>query len=588
MAENPSVVNDESGNNYGGINTGGSIGQAQLQYLENLQKLAQNMPAKPVAEGQYFPRGNDVQIGSVSGSIIGNQPIFAPTNRIPFGMFDEMRRNRAEQEAAYYKNFKTYLDKPLANIKAKLENPWAQPEFTAKLQNTADAWLDSYASKLGGDYIKAYVALQNDKNFNKVMTQYSQYAEIYNSVYKQAVETLVKAKDRANFYVSDAEIAEINQFIHAHDSLETLSIDQLSQKAERFAAKESMFKLAEAATAGTKTTVREYFEANPDINLSSDEQEAWVKNKITGDSKQVDVLINNVIEANPWIKEDNTQKALLESEIRNRIQFGVEKEIQLVKKENAERDMAIKKFGVTVDEGGNVQLGERPAALVNARGTNALTYKAGGKPVNSYTGMTGYVLYNGKLRYVKLPDSYVMAPAAEYDIMGTGNGVPEGRYVESKIFFQTSSAYKPENVRTASKAGEITDQTVIGLGRGTDEKLPARLVDAINGEAIELYGETTILTPFDEARTLTESVWPEELPYLHKKMAASYGPYTARRDRYYSAKNKVEPTYAGPAPIDIPAGADMSFIEDTDKKTYRWNGKVVTGQQIWDKVGRGK
>ena len=131
---NPSVVKDDSGDNYGGINTGGSMAQAQTQYLDNLQKLAMNQPPKPLPESSYAPgESQGIERGTMSAPMIGSQPLFAASNQIPFGMMDDMRSSQAQAEFEYYKGLKTYMDKPLIDAKLKLANPIAPPATITKI-----------------------------------------------------------------------------------------------------------------------------------------------------------------------------------------------------------------------------------------------------------------------------------------------------------------------------------------------------------------------------------------------------------------------------------------------------------------------
>lgn len=582
MTDNPSIVNDASGNNYGGINTGASTGQAQMAYLENINSLIQKMPTKPLSNNQYFPgAGEGPQVGSYSGSMVGNVPIFAPTNLIPFGMLDEIKRNEAEKEAEYYKNFKTYLDKPISDIKAKLSNPWAQPEFNNKLQTTIDTWLDAYSAKFGGNYMKAYVALQNDKEFNKIMTGYSQYADIYNSVFKEATETLVKAQSPTEYYVSPAQIESINRFLHAHDNLENLSIDELGKKAEEFAAKQSVFKIAEAATAGIQNDIMTTFDADP--TMSTKDKIVYIKTKTTGEKGQAQKLYDTNTKAYPWILEDPANAALFKSQLENKIKYEEEKTIEQIEVADAKRDAELEKYGLGVDANGNPSFPTKPAALVNAQGSFAVTYNTtNAKPIQSVVNSTGYIIHNGKLRYVRLPESYSITPTSEYDITDPSSGVERGRYVESSISFGSTGVYTPENVRINST---LDTQVSLGPGRGASENQPAVLKDAFTGETIEVYGESTILFPFDQMKSIVVANIPH-MNYMHAQLEKAFGPYTKRRENLDKGgtKHKSQATLVEPIPLN--EGDGMDKVQDSPYIKYLWGGKVLTGAEVWDKVGR--
>jgi len=370
--DNPSIVNDESGNNYGGISTGGSMGQAQMQYLELLQSMAAKMPPKQLPNNQYFPGAGDVQIGTSSSKTLGSQPIFAASNLIPFGMLDEMKRAQAEQEVEYYKNLKAQLNKPLTDIKAKLENPFKQPEFNTKIQNTIDKSLDMYASKLGGNYMQAQVALSQDRNFQRTMQGYAEYADIYNSVYKDAVDVLAKSAKPAEYYVPPEQLAAVNKFVYSHDKLEDTSIDQLLKNGQEFKAKESVFKLAETATKGLKERVSDVYQESK--KMSTSDEKVWQKVRTYGDQAQVDAMVNDIETANPWIKEDESQHGLLVSAVKGQMKWGVEKEIEKIKTENAGRNSDLRKGGLKVDEEGNIEFGTRYIASLQSTVKNAVPF----------------------------------------------------------------------------------------------------------------------------------------------------------------------------------------------------------------------
>lgn len=581
---NPSVVNDASGNNYGGIGSG--AGQAQMQYLENLQRLAMRAGPGPMRGDQYAPGGSDVNVGQVSGSIIGSQPIFAAGNLIPFAMLDEMRQSQLEAEKDYYKNFKTYLDKPLSNITAKLDNPWAQPEFNTKIMQITDQMLESYASKFGGNYGQAYIALQNDKNYHRTLEGFAQYANIYNNVYKEAIDTLAKKDDPENYYVSDDQVAAINKFLHSHDQLENLSIEQLGKNAEEFSAKMSVFKLAEAVTSGVKEDVRSYFEQNPNANLSNDEQEAWVKTKITGDKDQAKNIIDTAVKANPWLKKDPDQLALFSQEVKNRVKYGVEQEVQMIKKENADRDMELKKYGIKTDTEGNIQFASKPSALTGNVGVNAVNYPISKTVVPTVSNMQVYVRdSSGSIKRVTLPNSYDMLPTSEYDLVDEGMPVVRGRYIEGKVNFVGEEPYTPSNERALVAGGKLKGTYSLGEGKSTAQAVPVKAVD-MNGNVVELFGEMTILAPYQSMKGQVESI--PYMSYVHEKVDAVTYPNGPRRDFGSTNNATASPELFKDEPIDVPDHADMDFIKNDPLIRYRMDGNVKTGKEIWDLYNKKK
>jgi len=579
---NPSVVNDASGSNYN-IGSGGSMGEAQMQYIENLQKLAMKMPPKPLSADQYMPgEASGIQQGTVSGSVIGSQPLFAASNLIPFGMMDEMKRSQAEAEAAYYAKLKPYLDKPLIDAKLKLNNVWAQPEFASKIQDITDKTVDSYAQKLGGNYMMAHIAASQDKNFNRTLQRAGEYANIYNEVAGEAIDTLTKANDPTNYYVSPEHVKAISDFIHAHDSLDTLSVDELAKRADEYKAKDSIFKLALASTAHLKEDVVDSAYKRSPL-MSTDEENVWVKTKTTGQKGQADDIFNNLVKANPWLQDDKVQRDLLKTEIDGNVKFGIETSIAQVRKSNADQTLALKKMGVDIQDDGSIKFHDTRTALVNGIGTNAVSFPNDAKPIPSSTGMDGYMLIKGAVRHVKADQSFDMTPKAEYDI-GSQVGyagdkkatqyLPPSRYDEVNVNLQSTAPYE------AQKQMKINNIMVpIGDPKGSIQPIEASLTDVDTGEVYKIMGNQTMLVPSNQLDRTVEANYPGML-YVHKALQnqSKYDPYSRGRELAGSSPEH---------PIILPAGSDMSKVQNDQGVYYQdVNGNVGTGATLHEKFNK--
>ena len=575
MAEdNPSVVNDASGSNYN-IGSGGSMGEAQMQYIENLQKLAMKMPPKPLSADQYMPgEAQGIQQGQVSGSIIGSQPLFAASNLIPFGMMDEMKRSQAEAEAAYYAKLKPYLDKPLIDAKLKLNNVWAQPEFASKLQNLSDKVVDTYASKFGGNYMMAHIAASQDKNFNRTLQRAGEYANIYNEVSGEAISTLTKANDPVNYYVSPEHVKAISDFIHAHDSLDTLTVDELAKRADEYKAKDSIFKLADAATAHIKDDIIESYSKSP--MMSTDQEDVWVKTKQSGTQGQAEDIFNNIVKANPWLKDDETQRNLLKTEIEGNVKFGVEKSIEKIKANDADQKLALKKMGVDVQDDGSIIFKSTRTALINGVGANAVSFP-NDKPMPSATGMDGYMLIKGSIRHVKADQSFQMVPKAEYDIGNeSAKNIPPARYAEINVDLKSTTPYDAQHFSSVKGV-----PIVVGDPKGMTQTEEAALTDVDTGEVYKIMGNQTMLVPSNQLDRTIEANYPG-MDYVHKALDEQSGMYPYSRDREFAGRSIDKP-------IVLPEGADLSIVRDDPGIFYRNSkGKVASGAAIHDIVRKQK
>lgn len=568
---NPSIVNDESGNNYGGIN----IGDAKLQYLENLNLLAQKMSPKPLRQEEYFPNSNQgVVQGNISSRTLGNVPLIATgPGLIPFGIMDEMERSKAEAEAKYYEGLKSEMDKPLFAQKLQLADPWRQPAFSQKVMDTADSYLSLYTKRFGGDTIKAYIATKNDKNFQKTIQSYQQYADMYNTVYQKAIEIEAARKSEKtgmDIYVDQDASKAIDRFLYSHENLTNLKPDELLDESKRIYSTLSATKLAESLTAGYKDQIKETNFAKS-ASMSTDELDVYI-NKLKTNEGAAEQIIKGGEEAYPWLKGNPEQKAIFERSIRNRVAFGETQAIKEIKKNNATRDLGLRKLG-WMDDKGQVQFQKKTSALVNAVGENAVSYPMI-EPIPTAVGMKAFVISDGQLHYVQLPESYAMQPTAEYDITKEGTGVMRGRYVEGKINFQSSQPYTPPDVVLTGTGKNI--QRTIMEGKKTTQVVPSQVEDIYTHELITLLGETTVLTPYDNMKSTVEAVLPN-LGYVHEQLDKRT--VEGERRAYSSGTSNPEA---------IPLTDSMTMDDIKPELQYIKNGRVVSGTELWDKYNAQK
>jgi hypothetical protein len=435
-----------------------------------------------------------------------------------------------------------------------------------------------------------------------MMTGYAQYADIYNSVFESATQTLVKAKEPDKYYVSDDQVSAINKFLHGHDKLEDLSIDQLGKYAEEFAAKQSVFKLAEAATAGIQSDVMTYFEKNP--TMSNEEQDAYIKTTITGAKNQADELYKNVVESQPWLKKDKVQADLLKKEIDNRVKYSVEKTYQQVQKANAQRDLELKKYGVDVQPNGSINFKEIPSSLVGDMGKNGMSYPVDfKKPIPTSANMQVWVrdAKTGTIKKVTLPDSYQMVPSAEYDLLNNQYiGVGNHRVIEGTINFQNIESYTPDGIRVAQKGGQFTDVADLGPGRGTTQIKPVQAVDD-SGNIVELMGATTVMANFESMKAQIEGNIPNTL-FVHQKLdemnypnpnRPDYGP--RRTTEKVDKANAASQGYTGAVqgtkdkPYSADSISDTNGVKNDPNVFYQWsNGVIESGAEMHKRLAETK
>ena len=567
MADNPSIVNDFSGNNYNiGEGIKGGLVDAQMAYLENLTNLVQK---RPMNQQQYFP-GYDqgLAVGNVSGSVIGNQPIFATGGGlIPFAILDEMDRAKSEAQAKYYEQIKKELDDPLFDQKIVAADPFMQPEFSQKVMDITDKYLEIYTQRLGGDVAKAYIATKYDKNFQKEIQTMANYANMYKSVYDE-VMSIKKAEVEDPMTVSKDALKAANDFIHNHDVIKDFSPDTLEGIMKKTVKTFSVLKLAESLTKGMQDTIK-------------DNARTYMKGgrKITESFKQTnkgvaEEIINNALKAHPELKDDPDRLEVFKRAVRNGVDSSVSSAISDIDEEMAKRNIELRKNGITFDDKGNMQFSVRPAAIVDARGTKAVSYPTQVRPASSYVGMTGYIRHNGKLVQVKFPESYDMSMVSEYNIQESYKsiGLVPDRYVEVRLDVQSTQPYTPEIYRTA-KGMPIT----MGEGKAGTQTVPSTL-QVLNSpdpsETLDMIGPTTVLVPFDELKTMVEA----NIPYM-KDVHDELEKQPSRESAFLPNTSSKEP----PVQVDvIPITSDTSVDDIDPNKSYTYNHKRYKGQEIID------
>jgi hypothetical protein len=574
MAEdNPSVVNDASGSNYN-IGSGGSMAQAQMEYIENLQKLAAKMPPKPLSTDQYMPgEAQGIQQGQVSGSIIGSQPLFAASNLIPFGMMDEMKRSSVEAEANYYAKLKPYLDKPLIDAKLKLSNPVAQPAFASKVQVVTDKMLDIATERQGGNHMMGYIALQHDPEYLKFLDSVGQYADMYNSVYGEALDTVKKMANPQDYYVSPDQKAAVNKFlttqdIFAKDSKNT-SFDGLVNETREFQAKASVFKLADAATEHLKEDVVDSAFYKSSL-MSTDEENVFVKTKTTGTKGQAEEIYNAIIKATPDL--DDSYKELLKKEIEGRVKYGVETSIAQVKQHDADQKLALKKMGVDVQDDGSIKFTSTKTALFDGVGYNAVNLSAM-KPIQSVTGMTGYVSVKGIIRHVAFDEAYPTTLKSEYDIgLGANSQVRPDRYTEVNMSLQSTEPYQVQKYYQM-KGIPIP----VGDPRGSTQPVPAVVRDVDTGVTYDIMGNQTILVEHEQLDKAVEANFPG-MDYVHREL---------QKDPYPHSTTGNLPTGHKDNPIKYTPGTTLDKIKNDPNVWYvNVGGKKTSGADLYNIVNK--
>ena len=152
----------------------------------DIDAYAGAIPAQ--AFSTYFPSmTNDIQKGSYSGRIIGNNPIYAPSALMPFGLIDARQNalkaaanKKALDNAAKAKKFQELTAPPTTEHKAVQQD----------LQNNFYTWLADAQKKAKDKYPgkDMYSALMDDPQFSKELNFYKNLGEYETQLVKQTAE----------------------------------------------------------------------------------------------------------------------------------------------------------------------------------------------------------------------------------------------------------------------------------------------------------------------------------------------------------------------------------------------------------------
>jgi len=218
------------------------------------QNYAGTIPAQSFST--YFPgMQNEINKGYYSGSIVGSNPIYAPSALMPYGLIDARQnalkgaadKKVAEQEA--FANKISSLRSPETQHKA------VQPEITQMFYKGLQEDIGDAQQKYGGDWAKKLWA---DPNFHKKLQTVKDVAG-YEDVGVKHVAELEAASEKGEFaltpYIQDA----IDNFKTGKFSLMSMSSDpEMQEKAKE------IFKVQPMLDA-VKTSARVAKAIEPDV-----------------------------------------------------------------------------------------------------------------------------------------------------------------------------------------------------------------------------------------------------------------------------------------------------------------------------------
>jgi hypothetical protein len=555
---NISVVDDPlTGGNYGGIKS-----DPYTEYVDNLFSTIQTPNPKALEANQYYPSANQgVQIGSMSNETMGNMPIFGSGRALfPRAVVDNFRQAQRKAEIDYLNKLGEIDVAEYQNI-TNLKNPRLQQGFTNKYMGELDSWLDEAATRLGGDYMKAYHALSVDPEYHKMRKQYEDYAATYNQVFDKAVEIMALPGDE----VSKESQMAAKDFVHKFENIDVNNIDTLVNSSEKLRKHVSIFDVAKNMTDGAadriRTTLTENFAAGKDAD-------SFVYDKITTEGyldSEINQMVEDAAEIHTFLQDDPAAKKMLTNQLKVQLGSVYKKEFETIKRDMTTTGRYLKNNNINVDANGDVELGDISTTFTRlpqgkmGKGRNGILYPTktqDGQPViiPTISGMSMYVKdRNNQVRLVRVPGTFDMTPNAEYDLASPQGWEHEpGRYVEGQIDFKHKKPYSQEDIKVLTEGGKVKGEYATGqVSKTSEEEVPLQVRDELTGEVIKLYGTLQVLAPFDAVKDNIQRA----LPFTNR------------------AHSRL-PGESFSAPTDTPQYAPKSIVNipDPDKEIYTISG----------------
>jgi hypothetical protein len=352
---NPSVVKEGKSSNYN--LTRGGLGQADINYIEDLEKTMSNPPAQTLPTEEYYPTmRRSINVGQISSRTLGSVPLFAAgQGLLPIGML------QAKKEADYKASLEKFAmfgpaNNEIFNQYVELKNPWAQDEFNAKLQQDLNDTLDDLAKEFGGDYGKARLAMKYMPQVKQKVNSYKNYAKGYDFLFDRASQVLQDAADPTK-HVDPETFNRALKFFQNHDELGTKSIGELEGYINEFRTYMGVDSVVQNTTANIAKRITTTIAENPDY--STDAMKVLEQTKITGYSDaEITKMIEDSLIAYPYIKNNPELRQIHERKFRTSLEHSVEKQVYDVRKNYAENQSNWQNyFGVTPDGHGTSMVG---------------------------------------------------------------------------------------------------------------------------------------------------------------------------------------------------------------------------------------
>jgi len=514
---NPSVVTDESGGNYGGIKQNADpLGSVQAQYLQNLWRMAQEPVKAPLTPAQEFPTlSKGIQVGTSSTETLGSQPIFGVGGGVvSMAGIDAMKKARKQAEIDYYKSLKP--DPTAFELGVKLDNLALTDEWNQKKKELVDALRNEFLVALEGQEdadFKAAKLVESSPELAATLRKMDNTASMVNVARKKLLEIIEAAAYPEEAYVSKEMMGRAQEFLALLDDPDYIlnnSVEAIYLAAEKMHTNTSLYTIVEGAV--TKYGERTRTDFQRASSMDTDVRESWIKKEITGPQEEdIKAMYENIVARNPWVAKDEDAAAFIKRELKAQSDFVVKKSLEDIVKTEKQKNVDARSLGLLVDDKGKI-IFEPMSTPWGIKGENGIHYGAhtNGDPyaIELYAGTEMYIKDKGQTLKVTLQDPATMNLRGEYTLKEGRGGILSGRYIDGKVILEQKILYDPDEVvRSQTKKGKTSFVGVPTDTQATTQEAPFVVLDE-NGNKITIRGRFTAAVSWDDYKSDVRAINP--------------------------------------------------------------------------------
>lgn len=519
----------------------------QQQIYDQIRKYNSAIPVQ--ARSTYFPAADTpILKGTYSGSIVGSVPIFAPTELVPYGVFDAKQqalKDAAQAKVKELEDFNALFAKaPETKRKA------VQEQLDSGYFNWLQGWEETAKKRYGQDWTSY---LRSDTQFLKEQQSWNTLAQ-YNSQLVDQVAELDALVKTGNFNASPETMRSRNAVLTGVDNLAVPGSPEagaLSQNILRFTAD---YDLDKAVNTELDKLIQDTYESYPGVNANGI-YDILVSTKTTGtDKNKIDMLTDSLYDTryagSGYITRDMVKRNI-EAKLGKKVERTVQTQANQFSGSDGSADIYSDK---DINESSQFNV------------TNANEQGANISPVTSFYGVTfdkKPIVTNtakGETMTDLATGSTVKATGSEMISWGETKVVPVQKGPNGELVIVSDKNAKNEWHGTGAGQWEYK---VMAVG---SYKVPE--TDALGN--VKGYKTVTVAKPADELKNALVSEWNADGTVKRGI------PIDKQNQKAQELNAQKQQAPKGNAPTSKPAPYGSSVVQDG--VTYVWNGNEYVPQ----------